>query len=106
MQNIKKPVTATPTVEELRSKLLKEYSPIATSWADATDEVRDLCRYARQMLGMDETHAVDFQKLKTPAEWNTQGIEGIIRFYEQMTEAQRIEFVAIHCWMWGQVASA
>lgn len=79
---------------------------MATSWGEATDEVRDLCRYAREMLDLDTTHAVDFKKMSTPAEWNTQGIDGIVRFYGQMTEAQRIEFVANHSWMWGQVASA
>lgn len=91
----------TPSAEELRSKLSQQYSPMATSWADATDEIRDLCRYARQMLVLDETHAVDFQKLDTPAEWNTQGIDGIIRFYQQMTESQRNEFVENHSWMWS-----
>jgi hypothetical protein len=38
--------------------------------------------------------------LHTPSDYNTQGINGIIRFYEQMTEAQRLEYVAEYQHLW------
>lgn len=87
--------------EQLRAKLETNYPPNASSWCQATDEVRDLCRYARCYLSLGDEHAVDFRLLKTPSAWNTHGINGIIRFYKQMSTEQRAAYVENHQTLWG-----
>ena len=84
------------TPEDIRSRLEATYPINATCWSQATDEVRDLCRYARGMLGLDEEYAVDFRRLSTPSTWNLVGIDGIINFYKQMPDEMKIEFVNEH----------
>lgn len=79
--------------EQLRQMLEQTYPVNATCWSQATDEVRDLCRYARNWLELDEEHAVDFRVLKTPSQWNTFGINGIINFYSQMSHSMQCDFI-------------
>ncbi len=81
------------TPEQLRASLGALYPPSATCWSQATDEVRDLSRAARLMLGLKGAAAVDFRAIETPSEWNRQGIDSIVKWYAQMTTAQRIEYV-------------
>lgn len=38
--------------------------------------------------------------MHTPSAYNTEGINGIIRFYEQMNEAQRLEYVTQYQHLW------
>lgn len=45
------------------------------------------------MLGLKGAAAVDFRAIETPSEWNRQGIDSIVKWYAQMTTAQRIEYV-------------
>jgi len=68
------------TPEELQQRLSKDFPPDATCWSQATDEVRDLCRRARELAGGSEDHAVNFRALSTPAQWNAQGIAGTARW--------------------------
>lgn len=80
------------TAQHLK-QLLENQFPIDTvSWARATDEVRDMSRGAREVLGLDEAHAVNFRIIRSPSEWNQKGIESIVRFFGQMTEVQQREF--------------
>lgn len=81
------------TPGELRDALQKKFPMGALAWWNATDEVRDLARHARQTLGLDESHAVNFQLCDTPAKWNTRGINGIIKFYTRMTQEQRDTYI-------------
>lgn len=92
--------SSAPTPAVLRELLEDLYPPDATCWSQATQEVRDACRGARGILDLDDEHAVNFYALRTPSDYNTQGINGIIRFYEQMTETQRLEYVAEHQHLW------
>lgn len=80
------------SAQALRVMLSKEFPPNATSWGQATDEVRDLARYARESVGLGKERAVNFRKCDTPAKWNTQGINAIIKFYEMMNDEQKTEF--------------
>jgi hypothetical protein len=89
------------TPAELRKKLEAKFPLDATGWDQATDEIRDLCRWGRGMLGLDEDHAVDFRELRTPSAWNTQGINGIIRFYELMSDDMKADYVQMHKHLWG-----
>lgn len=87
--------------EQLRAKLENMYPPNAQCWRLATDEVRDLCQYARTTLDLDDSHAVDFRVLKTPQAWNTIGIKGIVDFFTQMTDDQRAAYVENFQTLWG-----
>ena len=68
-------------------KFLEKFPKDATSWADATDEIRDLSRESREYLeecdGV-EVEPVDFKACKTPAEWNTKGRESILANFDKM----------------------
>lgn len=79
--------------------LAAEFSPKATCWSQATDEVRDMCRDARERAGMPEDQAVDFRAFNTPSQWNTQGIAGIVKFYGMLAPEQRATF----CARWDEV---
>ena len=68
-------------------KFLEQFPTDATSWVQATDEVRDLARASREMLDEYDdikVEAVDFTVTRTPAEWNTLGRESILRNYDMM----------------------
>lgn len=70
---------------------LRRQFPIDTlSWA--TDEVRDMSRSAREILQLSELHAVPFDTLSTPSEWNTHGVLSIVRWYKQMDAVQQVQF--------------
>jgi hypothetical protein len=82
----------TLTTAELRARLEELFPNSATSWRLATDEVRDMCRHAREMRGVDEEGAVDFRKLTTPKLWNTVGCHGVVSFYDGMTPDEKAKF--------------
>ena len=66
---------------------LEQFPTNATSWSQATDEVRELSRASREFLDEYDgikVEAVDFTAIKTPAEWNTLGRESILRNYDMM----------------------
>ena len=76
-------------------KFLEQFPTDATSWVQATDEVRDLARASREMLDeYDDTkvEAVDFTATKTPAEWNTKAREAILRNYNMMRPRTQMLF--------------
>lgn len=88
--------TNPPTIEQLEFVLDREFPRDTNTWAVATDEVRDLSRGARLMLGLGMEHALDFGSLQTPSQWNTQGIGSILRFYAMMDESTRCKFIQNH----------
>ena len=76
-------------------KFLEQFPTDATSWVQATDEVRDLARASREML--DEyadikVEAVDFTATRTPAEWNCKAREAILRNYDLMRPRTQLFF--------------
>ena len=76
-------------------KFLKQFPTNATSWVQATDEVRELARASREMLDEYDdikVEAVDFTAIRTPAEWNTLGREAILRNYDMMRPRTQILF--------------
>jgi hypothetical protein len=75
------------------TKLLHQQFPIDTiCWSNATDEVRDMSRAARQILELSELHAVRFDTCRSPSEWNLHGTASIVRWYKQMDATQREQF--------------
>ena len=76
-------------------KFLEQFPTNATSWREATDEVRELARASREMLDEYDdikVEAVDFTAVRTPAEWNTLGREAILRNYDMMRPRTQILF--------------
>ena len=76
-------------------KFLEQFPTDATSWAQATDEVRELARASREMLNEYDdiqVEAVDFTATRTPSEWNTLGREAILRNYDMMRPRTQILF--------------
>ena len=76
-------------------KFLEQFPTDATSWVQATDEVRDLARASREMLDEYDdakVEAVDFTATKTPAEWNTKAREAIMRNYNMMRPRTQMLF--------------
>lgn len=88
-------------------KFLAKFPDDARSWAEATDEIRDMARTAREYhteLDKDmlfdewETNPnapqpLDFRKLKTPSEWNTEGKKYIIDTLDKMGKQAVDEFM-------------
>ena len=55
---------------------LAQFPDDATSWKQATDEVRDLARFAADFVSEYERTNIkrlDFNTLKTPSDWNSVG---------------------------------
>ena len=76
-------------------KFLEQFPTDATSWVQATDEVRDLARASREMLEEYDdikVEAVDFTTTRTPAEWNTKAREAILRNYDMMRPRTQMLF--------------
>ena len=76
-------------------RFLDKFPTNATSWREATDEVRDLARASREMLEEYDdikVEAVDFTAIRTPAEWNTLGREAIMRNYDMMRPRTQMLF--------------
>lgn len=83
------------TVEDL-NKFLDKFPNDAKSWRDATGEVQDIARTAREYLGeLDgvEVEAVDFRSIKKPSDWNTRGKEFIASCMKQMSDATLKRFM-------------
>ena len=76
-------------------RFLDKFPTNATSWREATDEVRDLARASREMLDEYDditVEAVDFTAIRTPAEWNTRAREAVMRNYDMMTPRTQLLF--------------
>ena len=74
---------------------LEQFPTDATSWSQATDEIRDLSRASREMLNEYndiQVEAVDFTATRTPSEWNTLGREAILRNYDMMRPRTQMLF--------------
>jgi hypothetical protein len=70
------------------TKFLSQFPNDATSWKNATDEVRDICRICRENIeefdGIKLT-AVDFRSFITPSKWNTKGKKFIANTITKMS---------------------
>ena len=76
-------------------RFLDKFPTNATSWREATDEVRDLARASREMLDEYDditVEAVDFTAIRTPAEWNTRAREAVMRNYDMMRPRTQMLF--------------
>lgn len=70
-------------------QFLSRFPDNAKSWSQATDEIRDMARKARELTN---TEPLDFNWLKTPSEWNTKGKKFILNTIHNMTPHTKQEF--------------
>lgn len=92
----------TNTQQQQLEKFFLKFPDNATSWANATDEMRDMARTAKEYYNeLDCDHptqplqplpALDFTKLSTPAQWNTEAKRYIRTVIGKMTPGTRNEF--------------
>ena len=76
-------------------RFLDKFPTNATSWREATDEVRDLARASREMLDEYDDVQVDsiyFPDIKDPSEWNTRAREAVMRNYNMMRPRTQMLF--------------
>lgn len=82
------------STELLRERLERNYPLSVTCWSQATDEVRDLSRHAREAAGVPIEQAVNFRSLESPAEWNSVAISSIITFFSMLSFSEQQKFLA------------
>lgn len=87
-------LTTNMTAEDLKTAILAKFPADATCWSQATDEVRDMSRWAREELGLDEDAATNFRAISTPARWNKVGAESAAKFFALMNARQRLNYLA------------
>lgn len=87
---------------------LAQFPNDAWCWSQATDEVRDLARAAKEIynevdlnLTQDEYEtkgqgALNFRSFKTPADWNTQGKKYILDTFDKMSQQAKEIFYKQH----------
>jgi hypothetical protein len=93
-------------------KFLSQFPDNAKSWGQATDEIRDLARSAKEHINeydldvpADDAKAhkpLDFQKLSTPAEWNTKGKKYIKDAVAKMSDTAKNAFMKEHSEWFGK----
>ena len=83
------------TIKDVES-FLSKWKDNETSWAHATDEIRDIAKMTRQYLHeYDEVdvEAIDFKAIKNPAEWNSRGKEYILKNIKAMSNTASAAFM-------------
>ena len=79
---------------KLSAWLNKDFPSNAKGWDNATDEIRDISRFSRQILDVVDDKNVeplDFSSLTTPSDWNTKAKKYIDANYKQMSKmAQQV----------------
>ena len=73
----------------LSNLLTAQFPPDAKCWSLATDEVRDMCRFARILARVPDRCAIDFGELGTPAKWNEVGVRATTQFYSLLNAHDR-----------------
>lgn len=76
-------------------KFLAGYPDDATRWGQATDEIRDIARTAKEYYNEFEEKKIqpcNFLLLTTPAKWNAKGKRYILKVYDKMSKKAKTEF--------------
>jgi hypothetical protein len=71
---------------------LNQFPNDATSWAQATDEVRDLARTIKEFYNdeeLDKVEPCDFRFITKPSVWNTKGKNYIFEVYSKMNKSKK-----------------
>ena len=69
-------------------KIFDQFPDDAKDWSQATDELRDISRTAREYIGEydnKEVKALNFKSFNKPSEWNTESKKYILKQYGDMS---------------------
>lgn len=77
---------------------LDKFPTDATSWSQATDEIRDLARIVREYYNEmvldvpneDGIEPVNFRIIASPAEWNKKARKFILKYWPELPEKEKI----------------
>lgn len=75
-------------MKEKIERFLQKFPRNATSWSQATDEIRDMARTSSEYLEANEGIIVaplDFRTFRSPSEWNTKGQDYILANFDRMS---------------------
>ena len=78
-----------PAIPPVFKKLFVVTPRNATSWADATDEVREVAKMIREVYeDVDgiKVEAMNYRSFKTPSEWNTKSHAFIVYVWNKMSK--------------------
>lgn len=93
-------------IETLLDEFLAKFPNNATSWVNATDEIKDLSRTSREYLEEYQgiiVEPLNFKQLKSPARWNTKGKESIRSNFGKMTiSTKKAFFKRFNGWFIGE----
>lgn len=94
--------SASPADQKMQS-FLNKFPDNATSWTQATDELRDMTHdvrtsYNELVLNVDEDDpkaidSLDFRSFKTPSEWNTKAKKQITELWDKLPVSEREIFI-------------
>ena len=74
---------------------LAQFPDKAKSWSQATDEVREIAKAAKEHYNEYDHKNIkpcDFRSMLTPSTWNTRGKKYIFRVYDKMSAKTKAEF--------------
>lgn len=101
---IKPPAKNHEPLDNALNEFINKFPNDATSWSQATDEIRDLCRYVREAYNehvVDTTpgdarhiNSLDFRQFKKPAQWNTEARKMIEELWAKLPEEQKIRILS------------
>lgn len=78
------------------SNFFKQFPRNAKNWADATDEVKEIARLARETyeeIDGVKIQPIPWKSLSSPSEWNSKYQDYTFKVYSKMSEAAKTEFV-------------
>lgn len=77
-------------------KFFDKFPNDATAWEFATDELRDMARFIKELnndLSTNKVEALNFKEFKTPSEWNAKSKEYILNVFDKLDEYGKNEFM-------------
>ncbi len=78
-------------------KYLSRFKDDASNWREATDELRDIARTAKEYFNEanedgEQIEALNFNTIKTPPEWNIKSKKYILMVYDKMDDDTKKRF--------------
>lgn len=83
-----------PTTEQLIAWITKHFPPDAKSWAQATDEIPEMIRVLKELLGIGLQPSLSVRGSASPSEWNKRGAAAIEHLYDRLSNGERTQFIA------------
>lgn len=85
--------------QEFMDKLeqfMDKYPDDANSWSEATDEMKDLARIARETYNETSSNTIEplnFRSFRYPSEWNSESKKFVRETYQKMSKEGKESFM-------------